>query len=194
MGKRQIGEMQLSELVTTLLISEAAAYPITDSSVPLVYGIIPLITLFSAEIILSFFTTKSNFLKKLLDTSPCILISKGVLDQKKLSNVRLTLDELLAELRLGGYPDISSVDYAILEPSGRISVIAKPSVSAQSVKIAHTIIINGEVNTDYLSDSGKDAAWLDDQLAQFGAALADVFLMTVNPSDEINIIMKANVK
>lgn len=205
MGKRQIGELQLSELVTTLLISELAAYPITDNAIPLAYGLVPLITLLSLEVILSKLVIKNNFLKRLINTSPCILINKGKLDQKKLSSVRFTVDELISELRLSGYPDITTVEYAILEPSGKISVIPKApnaplTVSAAGVTatekgIPHAVVINGAINKDYLTYSQRNADWIyRESLRQGYEDIKQILLMTVDESGATYIIRKDNPK
>lgn len=112
MGKRQIGELEVSELVTTLLLSELASQPISDSNIPLLNAVVPILVLLTAEVILSYVLTKSKAAKKLLNGTPSILINKGVLDQKELNKSRISVEELMGELRLKDISDISAVNYA----------------------------------------------------------------------------------
>lgn len=201
MGKRQVGELQLSELVTALLLSELASYPIADMNIPLVFGILPIIVLLTSEVLISYAVTKSTKLKRIIDNSPCILVKNGILDQVKLKKVRFTLDELLSELRLNGYPDITSVDYVVLEPNGKISVVpraAKAPVTAQDINLspvenglAHAVIIDGYYNYDYIEASGKDIKWINQTAHEMGYYnMNEIFLMTVNDSGCVNIIKK----
>ena len=85
MGKRQIGELEVSELVTTLLLSELASQPISDSNIPLMNAVVPILVLMTAEVILSYILTKSKTAKKILNGTPSILVNKGILDQKELN-------------------------------------------------------------------------------------------------------------
>lgn len=202
MGKRQVGELQLSELVTALLLSELASYPIADTNIPLAFGILPIIVLLTSEVLISYAATKSTFLKRIIDNTPCILVKNGILDQVKLRKVRFTLDELLSELRQSGYPDITSVDYVVLEPNGKISVIpkaAKAPASAQDLNLspvdnglAHAVIIDGYFNYDYIEASGKDIKWINQTAHEMGYYKMDeIFLMTVNDVGTVNIIAKS---
>ena len=124
-GKRQIGELQLSEFITTLMMSELAVNSIQDISIPVSYSIIPVIFLLCIEIIISFLSTKSQTLKRLLFGSPSVIIRDGKIDQKQLSKMRMSVNELLSELRLKDCPDIDEVDYAIVEQNGKLSVFPK---------------------------------------------------------------------
>lgn len=201
MGKRQVGELQLSELVTALLLSELATYPIADTNIPLAFGILPIVVLLTSEVLISYAVTKSTKLKRILDNAPSILVKNGILDQIKLRKVRFTLDELLSELRLNGYPDITSVDYVVLEPNGKISVIPKAfkaPVSAQDMKLspvetglAHAVIIDGYYNYDYIEASGKDIKWINQTAYNMGYYnMEEIFLMTVDDTGRANIIKK----
>lgn len=204
MGKRQIGELQSSELVITLLLSELAVVPITNSSIPLLHAILPIFLLLSLEVLTSFALTKSNFLKKLLYGAPIVLIKDGEINIKALSDNRIEIDELMAELRQNNAPDISSVKYAILEDNGKLSVFLKAEKSPPTGEdlnlspvdggIAHEIIIDGEVVEENLTLTGKDKRWLTAQLRKNRIHLNDVFLFTVNDADEIKLIRKENTK
>ncbi len=200
MGKRQIGELQLSELITTILLSELAAQPITDDQIPLAFAVIPIATLLSLEVIISFAVTKLHFLKPIFDGNPSVLIVHGKIDKKEIARVRISLEELLSELRYAGIPDISDVDYAILEQNGRLSVIPKrmkspPAAYDFNLKIeesgiAHAIIVDSVVSNYDLALIGKDRNWLDSRLRHYNTTLDEVYLFTVNDIGKENLIRK----
>lgn len=198
MGKRQIGEIQISEFVITLLISELAAYSVMDNDIPLIYMAIPIITLLTAEIISSYISSRNNKIKAILDPSPCFLIEKGEIKQKKMNEVRFTVNELVSEIRLKGYSDITEIDYAILEANGKLSVIPKAEYKNATVQqlnlpyvnsgIAHPVVINGELNTKSIAESGKTSEWVLKTLGSQGFdSLGDIFLMLVDNTDKVFI-------
>ncbi len=200
-GKRQIGELQLSELVTTFLLSELASYPLTDPAIPFLHAAVPIFTIVCLEIILSFLATKSAIIKKLLDGKPSILIRRGVLDQKEMLKIRLSLEDLLCAIRLNGIAAISDVDYAILEQNGQISVFPKESMrevtlSDLSLKgkgsgLSHAVIADGKIIHENLNHANKTQAWLAQTLQKKKITdVHDVFLMTVDDSGDIAIIKK----
>jgi uncharacterized membrane protein YcaP (DUF421 family) len=201
MGKRQLGEIQVSEFVITLLIAELVSYPVMDSDIPLVFVIVPVVALIAAEVIMSYIGTK----KKILRPSPCILIEKGEIRQQSLKNVRLALNELISEIRLKGYPDISMIDYAILESNGKLSVIPKPeyqnptltqlNIAYENSGIAHPVVINGELNPQSIAEAGKTSEWVLQNLSEQGyASLSDIFLMCVDNSGKIFIVQNQKNK
>ena len=124
-GKRQIGELQLSEFVTMLMLSELAINCIQDISFPMSYSLLPMIFLLCSEVIISFLITKSRKMKNLFLGAPNIIIKEGILNQNELAKQRMSINELLSELRLKDIDDISKVDYAIIEPNGKLSVFEK---------------------------------------------------------------------
>jgi len=198
MGKRQIGEIQISEFVITLLISELVAYPVMETDIPLVYIIIPIITLLAAEVITTYISTKNKTMKAILGPQPCILIAKGEIKQENLKTVRFTINELISEIRLKGYSDITEVDYAILESNGKLSVIPKPEYKNPTVRqlnlpytnngITHPVVINGELNVQSIAESGKTSEWVLKTLSSQGFnSLGDIFLMLVDNTDKIFI-------
>ena len=198
MGKRQIGEIQVSEFVITLLIAELVSYPVMDSDIPLVYIIIPIIVLIAAEVITSYIGTKNKTMKAILGPSPCILIEKGEIKQDNMKNMRFTINELISEVRLKGYSDLTEIDYAILESNGKLSVIPKPEYKNATVQqlnlpyinsgIAHPIVINGELNTQSIAEAGKTNEWVLKTLSSQGFySLGDIFLMLVDNTDKIFI-------
>ena len=123
MGKRQVGELEPSELVLSLIIADLASVPMQDYGIPLLTGVVPILTLLSLTMILSVLTMKSVRFRALLCGRPSIVIQNGSLDQREMARNRLTLDELLEELRGKGYTDLSAVKYAILETNGQLSVL-----------------------------------------------------------------------
>ncbi len=199
-GKRQIGELQISELIITLMISELATIPIQDLSIPISYSLFPILLLLCYEIIVSFSITKSDFLKKLFTGNPSIIIMKGKLNQKELEKSRIGISEFLGELRTKDVSDISQVDYAILEQDGQLSVFLKsenqPITLAdlgavqKNCGVCHAIIVDGKTNKSNLTVSQKNEAWLNKLLECRKIKKEDVFLLTVNDANDINIIMK----
>ena len=187
-GKRQIGELQLSELVTTLLLSEIAAIPITDISTPLLHSVIPLILLISVEIIISFVVTKSPTSKKLFDGAPSFLIRRGCINQSELRRQRISVEEFLGALRLKDIASPCDAEYAILEQNGQLSVLKKPD--ADTCGIAHPLIIDGSVNLHNLSSVGLSLEWLRDHLAAAELKQKDIFILTVDDAGKISVILK----
>ena len=200
MGKRQIGELELSDLFTTLLLSEIATLPIENQEIPVMYAVIPIITLLTIEVISSVISFKSPKIRGFLNAKPSILISQGKINQRELRNSRIAIDELISEIRLNGISDIKEVQYAILESSGKLTVIPKIQfsqpkmqdlkVKAEETGLAHIIISNGTVNDYNLNYLGKSRTWLDSVLKKHNTVANDVFLMTANDKSETNIVKK----
>jgi len=186
MGKRQIGELDVSELVCTLLVSEIASLPIADRDIPLLNAVIPLILIVCLEIIISFIKNKSERLKRIIEGVPAFIIYKGRLRQSVLSENRISVNELLCELRTQGVASIDEVYYAILEQNGKISVIKNDD----GKKMAHTIITDGEVDKKSLAALGHTERWLGFVLEKNGICEKDVFLLTVDDCGKTNIIRK----
>ena len=182
MGKREIGELEVGELITTLLLSEICSIPIDDPDIPLLNAVIPVLFIVSAEIIISSIKNKSLMLKKLIDGNATYLIYGGRINQEALRNNRISLEEFFSTLRQCGIGRIDEIEYCILEANGKISVLKK------SAGMEHIIISDGEINTAALSALGYTRDWLQDKL--FGTAARDVFLMTVDDLGYTNIILK----
>lgn len=200
MGKRQIGQLQLSELVTTILLSELAVQPITDENIPLSFAVIPIATLISLEVIISFAVTKVPFLKPIFDGKPSILINRGEIDLEEIARVRISMEEFLSQLRIAGIADIADVDYAILEQNGQLSVIQKRNESpptcrelAKSVRetgISHALIVDSKISKFDLKLIGKDENWLNSRLKKNGVNIDEVFLFAVDDDGKENLIKK----
>ncbi len=184
-GKRQIGEMQISELVTTFLLSELASVPLTNPGTPFLLAVVPILTIIAAEIIFSFLTTKWTLAKKLLDGKPSVLVKKGILQKKEMEKMRMSLDDLLSELRLKDISSLSEVEYAILEPNGRISAFRKEAA------LSHVLIVDGELQKDGLQEAGRSEAWVRALLKrQAHTSIKDIFLLSVTDDGQITCIRK----
>ena len=196
LGKRQLGELELSEFVVAALIADMASHPLQDIGIPLINGLVPVLTLFCCEMLVSGAALKSLFLRKLLFGKPSLLIRRGQIDQSELRRNHFTLDELTQELRSQGVTDLSKVEYGILETDGTLSVILYPSeappsaamlgLTAEDGGYPFVVISDGRVLEDNLRRSGHDMTWLRGQLAQRGVKNArQVFLLSVNAAGQI---------
>lgn len=204
MGKRQLGELEISELVTTLLISEIASLPISDQSIPLMHAVIPLVTILTLEVLLSMILLKVPFLKNVASARPTVLIRHGVLDQKELRRIRISIDELISEARQSGITSLDEIDYAILEQNGKLSIIPKKKASPptsndlniilKETGIMHILIEDGTINDYNLKLLGHDRAWLLRYLERLGKQAEDIFLLTVNDGEEFYRIDKEKKK
>ncbi len=125
MGKRQIGEMQVSELVTTILLSELAVLPVTDSDIPLLHGVLPLVMLSSIEVIVSFASRKSKLFRTLLNGEPIVLYENSRFDEKNLTKARISTEDIEAQVRINGFENMQEVSKVILERTGKMSVLPK---------------------------------------------------------------------
>lgn len=186
MGKRQVGELQLSELVCAIFISELATAPVGDKSIPLLYGIIPIVFLVSSEIIVSFLSTKSAKVKRAFDSTPDFLINKGIINQKALAKSRMTVEELMSELRQQGLAGPKDAEYAILESNGKISVIQKNAGG-----LDRALIIDGEINSNAMKVLKKDETWLKKTIKDCGYTnISEVFLLTLGDNGELYSVKK----
>ena len=200
MGKRQIGELELSDLVTTLLISELASLPITDNFIPLSHAIIPIITLVTFEVLSSFLVVHFPALKNFISSRPSILINKGHPDRRAMLSARISVDELISELRQQGITDISEVQYAILEQNGKITVIQKAPFKAPTAKqlnisttetgISHVVVCEGKINKNSLKTLSLSKRDIDKELKTQNLTLKQVYIMMIDDAKNVQIIKK----
>ena len=190
MGKRQIGELEISELVSTLLISEIAALPIADPDIPLLNAIVPVLFIFSLEIIISSLKNKSETLKKFVEGEPIFLIYRGKISEKSLRDNRLSINELLCEARLQGIGDISEIYYAILEQNGQISFIKR----GKDENIAIPLIIDGEIKEESFTQTGFTKKRLMKDMKERSLSPEKIFLMTADDDNNVNIYIKEDFK
>ena len=185
MGKRQIGELDVSDLISTLIISELAAIPIDDPDIPLLNAIIPILFIVSLEIIISSLKNRSNRIKKYVEGKPAFIIFKGRLFKETLKENRISINEFLSEMRIQGVGDIRDIDYSTLEQNGKISIIQKKNPKGE---VAHPLIIDGEINENELRLMNMSEKDLRAILGK--CEVEKVFLFTLNDSRATNIILK----
>ena len=190
MGKRQIGGLDPSELVVTILVSDLAAVPMQDLGIPMVSGLIPIATLIVLEILLSFLALKSRFFRRLLNGQPAIIIRSGKLDIKKLRQMRLTTDEVIETLRKQNVSSVADVKYGVIEPDGSLSVVLKQpqqQVTAEMLGLTPkdaglplVVVSDGKLVNRSLQLLHLDPRDIENRLKNQSVALSDVFLMTLD--------------
>ena len=200
MGKRQIGQMEASEFVVTMLVANLAAIPMQDSGIPLYSGLVPILTVLGVELVLSWLILKSVRIRRFFCGKPVILIDNGKILQENLRRTRVTLDELMGHLREKDVLDIGAVQYAILETDGNLSVFPFPKDRPASAKEAGieakpqalpvTVIEDGYFSAENLALTGKDEHWLENILEQNQATRQETFLLTVDKRNRIVFIKK----
>lgn len=205
MGKRQIGELQPSELVVAIMISDLATVPVSDIAIPLLSGIIPIMTLIIFEVTISFLTLKSEKARNIITGKPTYLIKDGIIAEKQMRNMRYNIEDLLEELRLKDCPNIADVHTAILETNGELSVVLKSdkrSVTPKDLKIKPNqesvplvLISDGKIRFEHLRDLNKDIKWLEKKLADRNIkSTKDVFLFSIDSDGIITMQMKDGAK
>ena len=204
MGKRQIGEMEVTDLVTTLLLSEIAALPVTNLDIPISYAIIPMVLLLALEVGSSMLLSTFPKSKKFLSARPAVLIHNGVLDQKMLRDTRMTPEELMTEVRQNGLCDLSEVKDAILEKNGKITLFpfaryAPPNAGDLSLNLpeeplSHVVFFCGSICQEGLTLIGKDEAWLLRELDRRGVPPEKVFAATANEAGKLYYMIKEEAK
>lgn len=195
MGKKQVGELEPAELVVVFLLSELASIPMQDMNLPLMSSIVPIATLISLEILISVVTLKWRFARSLLQGRPAILINKGMLVEQEMRRQCYNLDELMEQIRCEGYADIREVEYAILENSGKISVI--PSAKGKALTASdmgikgspgampYIVIADGKIAKKGLELSGVSEKEVMTKLAKKGVKkVSDVFYAVVDSAGD----------
>ena len=200
MGKRQVGQMEPSEFVVTMLVANLASIPMQDGGIPLFSGVVPIVTVLGAELVLSALALKNIRLRKLLCGKPVILIENGNILQQNLRKTRITMDELIGHLREKDVLDLRSVQYAILETNGNLSVFPYPKempapardagVQVRKQSLPITIISDGRLLAENLKEAKKDTHWVQRVLGEKEATLADTWLLTVDSEDHIIFLRK----
>lgn len=191
-GKRQIGELEPIELVLTLLISDLASVPMQDFGEPLLNGVVPIVTLIALSTLLSAVSLRCVRFRNLISGEPALVVREGQLQQQVMRRSRLTIDEVLEQLRGQGITDLNDVKYAVLETNGRLSVLpysrCQPVTAAQlgldvteDVSLPAVLISDGRVMADTLRRCGRDERWLARELKRQGVQQPqDVFLLTLD--------------
>lgn len=200
MGKRQISDMQPSELVITLIVSEIAAIPMQNTSQPLLSGIIPVLVLVALELAASVLMMKSGKFRKLLCGSPIVVIRDGEILQNEMRRLRLTTEDLCVQLRQLDVFSIEDVQYCIVETNGKVSVLEKPQkrnpsagdlgVKIRDNKIETVVVSDGKVLDNSLNLCGKNKDDIQNILKKENTRLKDVFIMTLDALGKYNIVWK----
>ena len=195
MGKRQIGELEVTDLVTTLLLSEIASLPITNPEVPVLHALIPMVILLALEVFSSYILLHTPRLKLLLSARPTILINCGELSQKALRETRISIEELMSEIRQQGLTDLAQIECAILEKNGKLTVMPKPRYAPPNAEqlgldvptdaLMHIVYSNRAYSDIGLQLIGKDRKWLDEQLHQHQIDRSQLFCVTANEEGKL---------
>ena len=188
MGKRQLGELQPSELVVAIMISDLASVPMQAIDIPLISGILPVMTLIIAEVMMSYLSLKSKRMRKLLSGEASIIIYDGQIDERELARLRFNINDLLEELRLNSCHDVSDVQVAVIETSGKLSIIPKDSARTATTEdlalknLRHdglpcTIVSDGVLDKRELERSGKDIKWFESEMKKRSInRIKDIFI------------------
>lgn len=200
-GKRQLSELEISELIIAVLISDIASLPLQDVGMPLLNAILPILALISCELIISGMTLRSSRLRGIIFGRPSVLIKNGIIDQQAMHKNRFSLDELAETLRSNSVTDIRTVRYAILETDGDVNVIlnaeAQPLTPESITKnepdggMPHIIINDGRLLENNLRLVGRDMRWLEGELKKHKVKSSrDVYCMSVDDAGNIYFAAK----
>ncbi|NQX69513.1 DUF421 domain-containing protein [Paenibacillus alba] len=192
MGKREIGKLSLFDLVISIMIAEIAVFVVEDSSKPLLDGLIPMGTLVLIQIFIAFIALKSRTLRLMFDGKPSVIISKGTIDREEMKKHRYNLDDLMLQLRQNKIMNVADVEFAVLEPSGKLSVVEKAvkesSADVETPKgviryegLPLALIMDSKVQDDNLEKIGKTRFWLKNQLQLNGVRdFKEVFYCSID--------------
>lgn len=203
MGKRQVGQLQPSELVITILLSEVAAMPLENSNIPLITAVIGIFMLVSFEIITSVLSMKSNNFRKIIQGNCVIIIKDGVIDQKELKQLRFTIDDVMEALRQKDVFDIKEVQYAIAETNGSLSILLKNDYRTVNLKNAGlkeeknslpcVIVSDGKIIKKHFADCDMTDKKLNKILKSNNVELKDVLLLTSDKYNSVSLIKKEKI-
>ena len=195
MGKREIGQLQPFELVVIIIIADVASVPMENINIPLLQGIIPILGLLVSQLVFSYLNIKVPIFHRIFAGKPSLLIEKGKIIEENLKKQRYTIEELMEQLRVGGFSDIRKVDYVILETSGEVSVIPKEeentvtlkdlSLASQYIGYPRAVILEGKVQENNLSALQKDQKWLLQQVNQLQIPLENILVMVAYENGEV---------
>ncbi len=202
MGKRQLGELQPSELVVAIMISDLASVPMQAIDIPLLSGIVPVMTLIVAEVMMSYMSLKSKKIRRILSGEPSIVIYDGHINEGELARLRFNINDLLEELRLNNCHDVSDVQVAVIETSGKLSVIPKDkarTVTVEDLKLSGvrhdglpcTIVSDGTLNEEELKRAGRDLRWFETEIKKRGINnVSEIFIASLDAEKELFLQLK----
>ena len=202
MGKRQLGELEVSELITTFMLSEIATAPITSPEKSMLQAVVAILVLLALELVASFILLKIPAIKNLVSPKPNMLIDRGVINQKELSKQRLTNEELLSSLRQQGYTDLSEIYYAVMEGNGKLTVVPRSSsrpattselgLTVAETGMQHILVSDGRLDKNGLKRLGWTKSDINNILSAQKCELSDIFLLTCDDAGNKIIIKKEN--
>ncbi len=195
MGKKEIGQMQPFELVISIMIADLASTPMSETGIPILYGVIPILGLLFMYMIISMINIKSIRIREIICGKPRIVIYRGRIDEQALIKEKLTINELQERLRVNGVSSIEDVEYAILETSGQLSVIEKPNkrttipedfgIMPEYVGISYDLVIDGKIMYDNLKKLDKSYDWLKKEVGKFGLLPEEALIVVINGNNSI---------
>lgn len=204
MGKRQLGELQPSELVITILVSNIATLPIENSDIPVIMGATPVLALVCFEVIMSWLSLKFPKLRKLVSGSPKIIIREGKVDPQVMKDLRFSVDDLLTSLRGKDVFDIGEVQYAVVETTGNMSVMKKQAddtptkkdigISPYPEDPPQLIVSDGRILSTSLKSLGFDTQWVTKMLDEGHVKLSEVMIMAADRNGGCYIATKDGSK
>ena len=195
MGKREIGQLQPFELAIAIMIPDLASVPMSEVGIPIINGIIPILSLLVMHLIISFINLKSIKMRQLICGKPSILIYRGKINEKVLIKERFTINELQERLRANNINNLADVEYAILETSGQVSIIQKPNkrttipedfnIMPEYEGISYDLVVDGKIMNDNLKILNKTYGWLKKEINKFNIEPEEALLVTVNAKGDI---------
>ncbi len=195
MGKREIGQLQPFELAIAIMIADLASVPMSEVGIPIINGIIPILSLLVMHLIISFINLKSIKMRQLICGKPSILIYRGKINEKVLIKERFTINELQERLRANNINNLADVEYAILETSGQVSIIQKPNkrttipedfnIMPEYEGISYDLVVDGKIMNDNLKILNKTYGWLKKEINKFNIEPEEALLVTVNAKGDI---------
>ena len=195
MGKREIGQLQPFELAIAIMIADLASVPMSEVGIPIINGIIPILSLLVMHLIISFINLKSIKMRQLICGKPSILIYRGKINEKVLIKERFTINELQERLRANNINNLADVEYAILETSWQVSIIQKPNkrttipedfnIMPEYEGISYDLVVDGKIMNDNLKILNKTYEWLKKEVNKFNIEPEEALLVTVNAKGDI---------
>ena len=201
MGKREVAQLSSFDLVVAIMMAEVSVLTIEDDTMPIYIGAIPLVTLFALEILVSRITIKNRKIRAIVEGKPTILIDRGRIKEYELKSVRINLNDLTSQLRQNNVQNISEVEYAVLEPSGQLSVIKKAdkrTVTKEDMNIIPPrdalpvpIIMDGRIEYEHLSKHNLTEKWLQSELNKKGySSPKEVFYASLDSDGSLYVSPK----
>ena len=196
MGKREVGELSIMDLIVSIFIAELAAISIENYQDSILFSLLPIVLLVIVQIVMAKLSLKSATVRGMIDGAPSVIIDRGIINFKEMLKQRYNLDDLLVQLRSRGIKSIEEVDYAILETSGKLSpnvMAARKTVNIINRVYPLPVIIDGKLQKDVLFQIGKDEEWLYKMLGKENYRLEDVFYGFYQ-KNKLFLIRKSTIK